>query len=138
MITEDKTRNLIKILIGAAWIDGVMQPEEKEYLGTKVAQYQLEEDKEIKALLSGIKPTTAQDCYQWLEDYLGSHPTTEDYQSLLEAISALIYSDGDIDLQEAKLLGHLQNLEPSENDNSLIEQALSTIRKVYQKAIAKN
>ena len=138
MITEDKTRDLIKILIGTAWIDGVMQSEEKEYLAQKVAQYQLEEDKEIKALLSGLKPTTAQDCYQWLEAYLGDHPTIEDYQNLLETISALIYSDGDIDLQEAKLLGHIQNLEPNENDNSVIEQVLGTIRKVYQKAIAKN
>ena len=135
MVTENKTRDLIKILIGAAWIDGVMQPQEREYLEKKVQEYQLEEDTQIKSLLSGIKPTTAQDCYQWLKDYLGSNPTKDDYQDLLEAIRALVYSDGDIDLQEAKLLGHLQNLEPSDN-NSIVEQMLTTIRKIYHKAIA--
>ena len=128
---------LIKILIGAAWIDGVMQPEEREYLTKKVAEYHLEEDTEIKSLLSGLKPTTAETCYQWLETYLGSNPKTEDYQNLLEAISALIYSDGDIDLREANLLSRLQSLDPNhKKDNSITKPMLNMIRKIYRNAIA--
>ena len=136
MITKNKTRDLIKILIGVAWIDGVMQPEEREYLDKKVTKYELQDDTEIRSLLSGMKPTTPQDCYQWVEGYLGTNPTIEDYQSLLESISALIYSDGDIDLREAKLLTRIQNLDPNNSDNSIIDQMLNTIRKVYHKAIA--
>lgn len=32
MSKENKTKLLIKILVGAAWIDGVIQAEEREYL----------------------------------------------------------------------------------------------------------
>jgi uncharacterized membrane protein YebE (DUF533 family) len=106
MITMDektKTKQLIKILVGAAWIDGIIQPEEREYLRRMAKEQDLVEDSDIQTLLSEIKPVTATECYQWLEDYLGENHTDSDYKQLLEAISALIYSDGDVDIQEAKV-----------------------------------
>ncbi|AFZ55373.1 TerB family tellurite resistance protein [Cyanobacterium aponinum] len=136
MSKENKTKLLIKILVGAAWIDGVIQAEEREYLKKVVTENHLENDPEIKSLLSEIKPINAQECYQWLEDYLGNSPKTEDYQKLLEAISALVYSDGDIDIQEAKLLSRLQDLEPNGDNKSIPKQILQSIKKIYQKAIA--
>jgi uncharacterized membrane protein YebE (DUF533 family) len=137
MVKQEKTKQLIKILVGTAWIDGIIQPEEREYLSTKVQENELENDAEIKSLLSGIKPVTPQECYEWLEEYLGENPTLQDYQNLLEAISALVYSDGDIDLQEAKLLSRLQDLDPeSQGRKSVFEQIMKTIRQLYTKAIA--
>lgn len=137
MLKQEKTKQLIKILVGTAWIDGIIQPEEREYLSTKVKENELENDAEIKSLLSEIKPITPQECYQWLEEYLGKNPTLQDYQDLLESISALVYSDGDIALQEAKLLSRLQDLDPeSQGSKSVFEQIMKNIRKLYIKAIA--
>ena len=137
MSEAQKTKQLMKILVGAAWIDGIIQPEEREYLQHKAQENQLANDPEIKSLLSEIKPVKAQECYQWLQDYLGQNPSTKDYENLLEAISALVYSDGDIDIQEAKLLSRLQDFDPeSQAHTSIVDNILKTIRKVYQKAIA--
>ncbi len=137
MTGDIKTKLLIKILAGTAWIDGIIQSQEREYLKKMVTENHLEEDPEIKSLLSEIKPINASDCYQWLEEYLGKNPTTEDYQKLLEAISALVYSDGDVDIQEAKLLSRLQNLDPqSQGKNSTFKQIIRSIRQLYSKAVA--
>lgn len=135
MSKENKTKLLIKILVGAAWIDGIIQTEEREYLKKVVADNHLENDQEIKSLLSEIKPVNAQECYEWLEEYLGNNPKMKDYQQLLEAISALVYSDGDINIQEAKLLSRLQDLEPNGHSQSILQQILQSIRNIYQKAI---
>ena len=136
MSQDNKTKQLMKILVGAAWIDGIIQAEEREYLRKKAQENNLENDPEIKSLLSELKSVTPQECYQWLEEYLGTNPTTEDYEDLLEAISALVYSDGDIDIQEAKLLSRLQDFDPeSEHSQSVIDNILKTIRKLYKKAI---
>ena len=137
MFKQEKTKHLIKILVGTAWIDGIIQPEEREYLKKKVQENQLEDDPEIKSLLSEIKPVNPEECYQWLEDYLGKNPTLKDYQDLLEAISAIVYSDGDIDLQEARLLSRLQNFDPDSQDSkSFVDQIFKNIRQLYRKAIA--
>lgn len=103
MKNNEKTRLLVKILIGVAWIDGVIQPQEREYLKKVVAKHQLGDDGEIKSLLSGIKAINPQQCYQWLDEYLGDNPSQADFQHLLESISAIVYSDDDIHTQEAKL-----------------------------------
>lgn len=136
MATEDKTKLLIKILMGAAWLDGVIQPEERNHLRKMVAKNNLENDPEIKSLLSEITPVSPERCYQWLEEYLGINPSIEDYQKLLEAISALVYSDGDIDIEEARLLSRLQDLEPNQDTTSFPAKFLQSIKKLYHSAIA--
>ncbi len=131
-----KIKQLLKILIGAAWIDGIIQPEEREYLHRRATENGVADDPEIKSLLSEIKPVQPTECYQWLEDYLGDNPSQEDYQGLLEAISALIYSDGDVQMQEAQLLTKIQLLAPgSESSQSIFEKLLRAIQKLYRKAI---
>lgn len=136
MSTTDKTKQLVKILVGAAWIDGIIQTEEREYLKKMVTENGLDKDTEIQSLLSEIKPVTANECYQWLKEYLGENHTATDYQDLLEAISALVYSDGDIDLQEAKLLSRLQDLDPKNTSkNSIFDRLLQSIRQLYNQAV---
>ncbi|MEB3311028.1 MAG: TerB family tellurite resistance protein [Snowella sp.] len=137
MDTTQKTKQLIKILIGAAWIDGVIQSEEREYLRTMAANFQITDDPELKPLLSELKPVQAEECYRWLQEYLGENHQEEDYQELLEAISGLIYSDGDVQTQEAKLLTKLQELEPSHEPAKFsCDRLLERIQKLYRKAMS--
>ena len=136
MDQKTKTKQLMKILFGAAWIDGIIQPEEREYLRRMASDKEIIDEPEIQSLLSEIKPVSATECYQWLEEYLGENHTQEDYEQLLEAISAVLYSDGDVDIQEAKLLSRLQDLDPENNPpNSIFEQLLKLIQKLYRRAV---
>ncbi|KFF41200.1 MAG: hypothetical protein ucyna2_00928, partial [Candidatus Atelocyanobacterium thalassa isolate SIO64986] len=85
-----------------------------------------------------LKPIKANQCYQWLEEYLGNNPTREDYQELLESLSALIYSDGDIQIQEAQLLNKLQFLDPSQNYYQLsFARTVKILQKMFRNAIDK-
>ncbi|MGK7874557.1 MAG: TerB family tellurite resistance protein [Xenococcaceae cyanobacterium] len=137
MEKNTKIKQLLKILIGAAWIDGIIQPEEREYLHQRAIENGVADDPEIKSLLSEIKSVQAAECYNWLEDYLGDNHSEQDYQRLLEAISALIYSDGDVDTQEAKLLTRLQFLDPaSESPKSVFDKLLKAIQKLYREGIS--
>lgn len=132
-----KMKQIIKILIGAAWIDGVIQPEERAYLRRVARDFQLAEDPEIKPLLSELKPVQPVECYQWLEEYFGENHSAEEYHLLLEKISALVYSDGYVDVREAKLIEAIQSCDPANPDckNSIWDRILRKIRKVYQAAI---
>jgi hypothetical protein len=132
-----KMKQIIKILIAAAWIDGVIQPEERAYLRRVAQDFQLADDPEIKPLLSELRPVQAVECYQWLEEYFGENHSAEDYQQLLEKISGLIYSDGFVDVREAKLVEAIQSCDPANPDcrNSTWDRILRKIQKLYKAAI---
>ena len=137
MNKNTKTKQLIKILIGAAWIDGVIQTEEREYLHRIATSYLVENDPELKPFLSELKPVQAQECYRWLTEYLGENHQEEDYQELLEALSGLIYSDGNVEVQEARLLTKLQELDPIyEQSKSPLDKLLEKIQKLYRKTMS--
>ena len=133
----NKMKQILKILIAAAWIDGVIQPEERAYLRRVARDFQLADDPEIKPLLSELRPVKADECYQWLEEYFGENHTAEDYQELLEKISALVYSDGYIDVREAKLIEAIQNCDRANPNckNSIFDRILRKIQKIYKAAI---
>lgn len=123
-------KQLVKILMGAAWIDGVIQPQERQYV-RKIAQEQgLESDPEIKPWLYELVTIKPAECYEWIKEYLGDSPTNEDYQNLLQAISGLIYSDGEVATEEAKFLAKLQRLS---NGNKSNETGFNAILKQIQK-----
>ncbi len=135
--TEANSRQLFQILVAAAWIDGEVQPQEQEYLQKIAREHGLAEDAEIQDLLSSNKPISSAKCYQLLENYLGTNATSEDYQNLLSAISSLVYSDGEIATEEAKLLTQLQELDPDNlASNSVFNKLLSLIQKLYKKGLA--
>ncbi len=135
MTTNHHIKQLVKILIAAAWIDGKIQPEEREYLHRVAKEKGLSEDPELHPLLHELVPIPAEKCYQWLQEYLGDRPNLEDYQQLLETISALIYSDGDVAIEEAKLLTRLQLLDPA-NQKSGFTSVLQAIQQLYQRSIS--
>lgn len=131
-----KTQKLLKILIGAAWIDGIIETEERNYLRRIATELNLEKDSEIRDLLSEIKRVTPQECYQWIEEYIGDNPNINDYHNLLEKISGLIYSDGYVDVRESQLIEKLQLCDPSKQScTNVLDKVLKKIKKIYQKAI---
>jgi uncharacterized tellurite resistance protein B-like protein len=135
--STNKNKQLLEILVAAAWIDGEFQPEEQQYLSRIAQEQQLNEDVEIQELLSNTRPISSAKCYQLLKNYLGDRPTLEDYNDLLSAISTLVYSDGDIATEEAKLLTQLQELDPNNSaSNSTLDKILSRIQKLYKKGLA--
>ncbi len=134
--TYHKMKQLLKILIGAAWIDGIIQPEERQYFRRIAAEFDLADDPELQPLLSELKRVPTAECYQWVEDYLGENPTQEDYQELLEKISGLIYSDGDIDIRETRLIEKVQSLDPTQQPpKTIISSFMKRVQKLYRKAL---
>ena len=132
--TASNDQKLFRLLIAAAWIDGEFQTAEREYLHKLAAQRNLLEQPEIKFLLSNTKPIESETCYQWLSEYLGAHPTIENYQSLFAEIAGVLYADGYIATEEAKLLNQLQALDPSKiNSRSALDIVVSSIRELYRK-----
>ena len=133
MVKNASVKNLVKILIGAAWLDGRIQPEEREYLHQIANEKNLAADPEIQPLLNGLRAVPPTECYEWIKEYLGDRPTTEDCQNLLEAISGLIYRDGDVATEEAKLLNKLQSLDPaSGTPQPAYNGVLKQIQKIYR------
>ncbi len=134
MVGNSSVKQLVKILIGAAWIDGRIQSEEREYLHRVAKQSGVAEDPEIQPLLYELKSVSPEECYHWVQEYLGDPATPEDYQRLIEAISALIYSDGEVATEEAKLLTRLQLLDPAiAPQKGGYNTVLKTIQKLYQR-----
>ena len=118
----------MKILIGVAWLDGAIQPQERQYLAKVAQTHQLDLDPEIESLLAGQISLTAADCEQWIQEYLGDRSIHDD-DGLIEAISGLIYSDGDVAVDEAKLLVNIQS-QPSSPP-----PLVSKIQQLYKKAL---
>ena len=137
-MTDKSVINLVKILIGTAWIDGKIQPEEREYLNRIAQEKGVADEAEIQPLLHEFTSVKPSECYEWVKQYLGDHPSFEECQQLLEAVSGLIYSDGTVDIEEAKLLTELQSLTPTSNSGDQSSNAvLSAIRSVYKRWISK-
>ena len=130
MTTDIKT--LVKILIGVAWLDGRIQPEERRYLCRIAQEKGMEDDREIRPLLHELRAVKPEECYQWLRDYLGDRPTSEACQNLIESVSALIYSDGTVTIEEAKLLSRLQLIDTyNSGPEPFYDRVVSTLRKFY-------
>ncbi|HEY9829224.1 MAG TPA: TerB family tellurite resistance protein [Stenomitos sp.] len=137
MPAKATVKQLVKILIGAAWIDGKIQQEEREYLQRVAKETGIADDPEIQPLLYELRAVLPDECYTWMKEYLGDRPSSEDYQRLIEALSALIYSDGEVATEEAKLLTRLQLLDPDSGTppKSSHNNVLKTIQKLYRRWI---
>jgi uncharacterized tellurite resistance protein B-like protein len=125
-------RLLLKILIGAAWLDGMIQMEERQYLRSVAGDLGLANDGEIYPLLNELRAVKAGECDRWIHEYLGDRPTKEAVQGLLEAISGLVYADGSIGMEEAQLLMRLQEFEGISNG----DRVLRVVRQLYHRWVA--
>ncbi|MBV6623949.1 MAG: TerB family tellurite resistance protein [Rivularia sp. (in: Bacteria)] len=134
MVRNPDIKQLLKILIAAAWIDGKIQPEEREYLQQIAQSQDIATDPEIKPWLYGLVPIKPEECYQWVEEYLGTSPSVEDCQNLIQEIGGLIYSDGEVAIEEAKLLAKIQNLSSkSESKQGKLNIILKQVQKMYRR-----
>jgi uncharacterized tellurite resistance protein B-like protein len=134
------SRKLLKVLIGVAWIDGQVQDAERAHILKIAQEHSLADDPIINDLLNnmGNVPVQLADCQQWIHDYLGSLPSAENYQQLLEALSNIIYSDNDVANAEAQLLMSYQQIDPQiyPANLSVGQTILAKLRTVYQKLAA--
>ncbi|KAM3098776.1 TerB family tellurite resistance protein [Phormidesmis sp. 146-35] len=137
MNPQQNVKTLVKILIGTAWLDGKIQPEERQYLQQIATEKGVADDLEIQPLLYEFRAVKPDECYEWVREYLGDRPSSETCQNLIEAISALIYRDGTIATEEAKLLARLQLLDSSSDSESIFDKVLTEIRKLYQRGMSK-
>ncbi len=133
----DSPRQLLKILIGVAWIDGKIQAAERKHLFQVAAEQGLAADPEIIVLLNnlGVVAVDPADCQEWIKDFLGDQPSTDNYQQLLDALSGIVYSDDDVATAEAQLLMKLQQIDPQQqpDDLSVGHSLLSRLRTAYQR-----
>lgn len=133
---KNDVKALVKILIGVAWLDGKIQPEERSYLQRIAIEKGVAHDSEIQPILHELRAVRSEECYQWIQDYLGKHPTSEECHQIIEAISEIVYTDGVIDSEEAKLLTRLQIME-SEPAPTIQTKVISAISKLYQHGLQK-
>ncbi|WP_341527926.1 TerB family tellurite resistance protein [Nostoc sp. UHCC 0302] len=134
MVTHSNVKNLVKILIGAAWLDGRIQPEERQYLREIAQAKGLASDPEIKPWLYELVPVQPKECHDWLREYLGDRPSLKECENLIEAISGLIYSDGEVAIEEARLLTELQDIaKPHEPTKPAHTALLKQIQKLYRR-----
>ncbi len=136
---QTSPKALVKILIGAARLDGKIKLEEHQFLCNLAQRYQLSQDPEIYPLLHELKTITPAECDRCIKDYLGPHPTATEIHDLLEQLSALAYCDGDVCNEEAILLMRLQSLEShaiSHPHTPLTHKAADLIRRLYHRWIA--
>ena len=137
MVRSVNDRDLLKILVAVAWIDGEIQPEEQKFL-EQIATEQTESATELQALLTQHQGSSLEKCYQLLEQYLGENPDPADYDNLLTSVSKLIYSDDDIATEEASVLTKIQNLDPNNlKTRSTLDKAIAKIQQLYQKGLDK-
>lgn len=131
---------LLKILIGVAWIDGQVQDTERAHILQIAQQQGLADDPAINDLLNNMGDVGVQlsDCQRWMQDYLGSTPSAENYQQLLADLSSIVYSDNDVATAEAQLLTNFQQLDPQLQpaNLSVSQTILAKLRTVYQKIAA--
>lgn len=109
--TSRDDRWLLKLLIGIAWIDGELEPEEQEFLCRLVEEKGLTDDLEIKSLLSLNKGIAPEKCFEWLQTYLGNYPNVRDFQELYEALNSLMYTEGALDAREKEVIAVLTTAE---------------------------
>lgn len=94
-------RQIIAIIIGAAWADGSLQPTELSYLQKLLSQYHLLEDTELQSLLGAPVPLAITE--ELIAGYLADSTVTE-RQKLLVDIGTLLIADDVVFPQEHQLL----------------------------------
>jgi uncharacterized tellurite resistance protein B-like protein len=135
MHTQSQDRLLIKILIGVAWLDDRVQPEERRFLARVLQAHQLAGDTELESLLDGKIAMTQAECESWIQEYLGGRSIYDD-DRLIEAISAIVYMDGDIANIEAKLLVDLQS-SPTAITPTATSSSIAKLQQLYRNWVEK-
>ncbi len=98
---------MLKILIGSAWIDSQLEPQEITYIEKVLARLDLARDGELQELVkTAVSPEQTQ---RWLVAYLKDSPDSERLK-LLAAIGNLLISDEVVSSVEHDLLDEFHHL----------------------------
>ena len=103
-----KALQAFKVILGAAWADGALQPEELPPIHTIVDELGLATHPDVRVLLE--TPVPALTYRRYLQEYLASHPTRTERKRLLELLSRVIYADNEVSIEEGYILGELTDL----------------------------
>jgi hypothetical protein len=98
---------MLKILIGSAWADRHLEPEEIRYLETVLERYHLQKDPELRSLLK--VPVSLEQTELWILSYLQDTTETERLK-LLAAIGNLLISDHVVSSVEHELLDDFHDI----------------------------
>ena len=125
----------LKILIGSAWADGVLEPEEQKILTAALQRYGETYDRELKHLLE--QPVSLQQTERWISQYLADATETE-RQALLGAIGRVLFADREVTDEEHMLLddfhsmmgsipAHIEVPELAKSVGNFVKKAVRTI-----------
>lgn len=115
---------ILKILIGSAWADRHLEPEEIRYLETVLERYQLQQDPELRSLLT--TPVSLEQTELWIVSYLQDTTETERLK-LLAAIGNLLISDHVVSSVEHDLLDDFHDIMASVPAQSEAAKPVETI-----------
>jgi hypothetical protein len=107
MDTTTQHKLMLKILIGSAWADRHLEPEETRYLETVIERYGLQKDPDLRSLLT--TPVSLEKTELWILSYLKDATETERFR-LLAAIGNLLIADHVVSSVEHDLLDDFHDL----------------------------
>ena len=127
---RDKRLQALKVVLGAAWADGTLQPEELAPIHTIVDELGLASHPDILTLLE--TPIPAVTYRHYLDDYLANHPTKQERQLLLGLIKRVVYADNEVSIEEGYILGELTDLlEDMSPDRSVNQDDAQRFRSMF-------
>ncbi len=98
---------MLKIVIGAAWVDGVLQPQEVAMLEAMLGRHGLARDPVLLNLLKNPVSVTLTE--RWIAEFLADS-TASERQTLVGAIGNLLYADRQVSDAEHNLLDDLHTM----------------------------
>ncbi|MGB7414220.1 MAG: TerB family tellurite resistance protein [Thermosynechococcaceae cyanobacterium] len=107
MNTEQQHRLIIQILIGSAWADQHLEPQEVDYLRSLLQRYHLSHDTELQELLQ--TPVLPEQTERWIVAYL-KNAEEEERMILLSKIGNVLISDDQVSDSEHDLLDRYYEL----------------------------
>lgn len=122
----------LKIVLGAAWADGHLEPSELAYLQTLRDRYGETHDIELDRLLE--RPVSSEQTERWMQQYLRDTTETE-RQQLLGQIGNLLFADRNVDDREHALLDDYHAMMAAIPPHVESPEAVSKIGKAVRKAI---
>ena len=102
-----KRKLLVRIILGAAWADGKLEPAELDYLHKILQPQDLEQDEEVQALLK--EPPSSYQQELWIVQYLGCTDVPERLGALAQ-VANLLMSDGEVSTVEHDFLDEIHTL----------------------------
>lgn len=104
---QQEHRLILQILMGAAWADRQIEPQEIRYLQKLLERYHLSQDAELQALLE--TPVSPEQTERWIVAYL-RNADEEERMILLSKIGKLLISDDRVSDSEHDLLDRYYEL----------------------------